>query len=528
MPDLTSTLDESSRAEIPELLDHLDTIVDALQAAGFTRLSDTEVDDAGIRIEQAIARLTYTGNQQIVEADQRDLPRKSGCRSVIDYMKHRLRMAYPGKRLKQTRTTATYPDATTGAPLEPIHRTLATAFAAGQVGSAHVHAVIDVLDQIPHAIDHDVQVAAERTIAEQAVTLTPDQITEAGARLLGYLDPDGTLTDDTDRQRRRQPYLHRQRADGTAKMSGSLTPELLARVSMFLAVWAKPGMNNPNDPDSPCGSIEDADPDAVAAAAERDDRSPAQLNHDALNALLKAVLEDGLLGKSHRGLPMQMIVKADVNDLIREAGYAVTATGTLIPITDLIPMAADAQPWLAVFKDATAVPLYFGRGKRLATREQRLVSFARPDCDTCSTPDCGVPATHVEMHHAQLDWGLGGLTEITDLAPACPKHNRMVGDQPGQYTTRMVRDGPDEGRATWQLNTEPGTPPNPERINRRPDIPRRFADHLKHVRDEIHGPEPAPDDTPRLQMRQIINLRNASDAEATLASLLLAAAYPRG
>ena len=224
MPDLTSTLDESSRAEIPELLDHLDTIVDALQAAGFTRLSDTEVDDAGIRIEQAIARLTYTGNQQIVEVDQRDLPRKSGYRSVIDYMKHRLRMAYPGKRLKQTRTTATYPDATTGAPLEPIHPTLATAFAAGQVGSAHVHAVIDVLDQIPHAIDHDVQVAAERTIAEQAVTLTPDQVTEAGARLLGYLDPDGTLTDDTDRQRRRQPYLHRQRADGTAKMSGSLTP----------------------------------------------------------------------------------------------------------------------------------------------------------------------------------------------------------------------------------------------------------------------------------------------------------------
>ncbi|WP_413617293.1 DUF222 domain-containing protein [Gordonia rubripertincta] len=530
MTDIASTdvADESSPVGVPALLDELDTIIDQLQTAGFTRLSDTEVDDAGVRIEQAIARLTYTGNQQIVEADQRDLPRKAGYRSVIDYMKHRLRMAYPGKRLKQTRATATYPDATTGAPLEPVHPTLATAFAAGQVGSAHVHAVIDVLDQIPHALDHDVQVAAERTIAEQAVTLTPDQITEAGARLLGYLDPDGTLTDDTDRKRRRQLYLHRQRADGTAKMTATLTPELLARVSMFLAVWAKPGMNNPNDPDSPCGSVEDADPEAVAAAAERDDRSPAQLNHDAFNALLKAVLEDGMLGKSHRGLPMQVIVKADLNDLIREAGYAVTATGTLIPITDLIPMAADAQPWLAVFKDATAIPLYFGRGKRLATREQRLVSFARPDGDTCSTPDCGVPAAHVEVHHAQLDWGLGGLTDITDLAPACPKHNRMVGNQPGQYTTRMVREGPDEGRATWRLNTEPGAPPNPERINRRPDIPRRFAEHLQHVRTEIHGPEQESGDQPRLQMRQIIDLRNASDAEATLASLLLTAAYPRG
>ncbi|ASR01383.1 DUF222 domain-containing protein [Gordonia rubripertincta] len=515
----------STRAS--ELVQQLHRIATELQTVDLTQCSDAELVDVAAETERAIARMTFAGDRQIVEATERDLPRKTGHRSVIDYMKHRLRMAYPGKRLKQTRATATFPSIT-GEPLPPQHPTLADAFAAGQVGSAHVHAVIDVLDQIPHAVEHDVQVAAERQMTEIAVDHTPADIAALGARLLAHLDPDGTLTDDTDRQRRRQLYLHRQRADGTAKMTGTLTPELLARVSMFLAVWAKPGMNNPNDPDSPCGSIEDADPEAVAAAAERDDRSPAQLNHDAFNALLKAVLEDGLLGKSHRGLPVQVIVKADLNDLIREAGYAVTATGTLIPITDLIPMAADAQPWLAMFKDATAVPLYFGRGKRLATREQRLVSFARPDGDTCSTPDCGVPAAHVEMHHAQLDWGLGGLTDITDLAPACSKHNRMVGDQPGQYTTRIVREGPDEGRATWQLNTAPGTPPNPERINRRPDIPRRFAEHLQHVRTEIHGPEPAPGDTPRLQMRQIIDLRNASDAEATLASLLLAAAYPRG
>ncbi|GAC01958.1 hypothetical protein GONAM_37_00560, partial [Gordonia namibiensis NBRC 108229] len=77
------------------------------------------------------------------------------------------------------------------------------------------------------------------------------------------------------------------------------------------------------------------------------------------------------------------------------------------------------------------------------------------------------------------------------------------------------------------LNAEPGAPPNPERINRRPDIPRRFAEHLQQVRTEIHGPDTESDDQPRLQMREVIDLRNASDAEATLASLLLAAAYPR-
>ncbi|MDH3052424.1 DUF222 domain-containing protein, partial [Gordonia alkanivorans] len=230
---------------------------------------------------------------------------------------------------------------------------------------------------------------------------------------------------------------------------------------------------------------------------------------DALNALLKAVFDDGLLGKSHRGLPIQLIIKADVNDLRREAGFATTATGTLIPITDLVNMAADAQPWLAVFKDATAIPLYFGRGKRLATREQRLVSFARPDGEVCSTPGCGISAAHVEMHHAQLDWGLGGLTDITDLAPACPKHNRMVSNEPGGYTTRMVREGPDEGRCAWRLDAEPGAPPNPERINRRPDIPRRFNEQLKQVRNEIHGPDKESGDGVRLVARRVIDYRPA-------------------
>ena len=151
-------------------------------------------------------------------------------------------------------------------------------------------------------------------------------------------------------------------------------------------------------------------------------------------------------------------------------------------------MAGEVQPWLAIFKDATAVPLHFGRGKRLATREQRLVSFARPDGEVCSAPGCDQPATHVDMHHAHKDWAKGGLTDIDDLAPACPRHNRMVGDNPGQYTTHIERSGPDEGRCLWRLNAEPGAPPNPEHLNRRPDIPRRFTQHLNTVREQIHGP----------------------------------------
>ncbi len=526
-----TVLTEMSQSDAPvsracELVQESHRITAELQAADLTQCSDAELVDVAVETERAMARLSFAGDRQIVEATERDLPRKTGHRSVIQFMTHRLRVAEPIRRRNQMSATATFPSHT-GEQLPPQHPALAEAFAGGRVGPAHVRAVVEVLEQIPHAVDHDIKVAAERQMAEIAIDHTPADITALGARLLAHLDPDGTLADDTDRKRRRNLSVHRQRADGTAKITANLTPEALARVTMLLAVWAKPGMNNPDDPDSPIGSIEDADPEMVEAAAARDDRTPAQLNHDAVNALLKAVFDDGLLGKSHRGLPTQLIIKADLTDLRREAGFATTATGTPIPIPDLINMAADAQPWLAVFKDATAVPLYFGRGKRLATREQRLVSFARPDGENCSTPGCGLAAAHVEMHHAQLDWADGGLTDITDLAPACPKHNRMVSNQPGGYTTRMVREGPDEGRCAWRLNAEPGAPPNPERINRRPDIPRRFAEHLQQVRTEIHGPDTESGDTPRLQMRQVIDLRIASDAEATLASILLAAAYPR-
>ncbi|MFE0747718.1 DUF222 domain-containing protein [Gordonia sp. NPDC058843] len=498
----TTHVDDESVAPQPravELMAELHAILDELQTVDLSQCTDEELIEVAAATERAVARTTFAGDRQVAEAEARDLPRKTGYRTLTQFMNHRLRITNPTRRRKHLNATATL-TCLNGDRLEPEHPTLAEAFAAGTVGTAHVQAVIDVLDHIPNAVDHDVKVAAERQMAEIAVDHTPADITQLGARLLAHLDPDGTLTDDSERKRRRNLWVNRQRADGTAKMTATLTPELAARVTMLLAVWAKPGMNNPGDPHSPTGSVDDADPDVLAAAAERDDRTPAQINHDALNALLKAVFEDGLLGRSHRGLPVQLIIKADLSDLVREAGLATTATGTLMPIPDLIDLAAtaaDVQPWLAIFKNHTAVPLYFGRGKRLATRAQRLVSFARPDGEVCSAPGCDQPATHVEIHHAHKDWAKGGLTDIDQLAPACPRHNRMVSDQPGQYTTHIEQSGPDEGRCAWQLNAEPGAPPNPEQINRRPDIPQRFAEHLNTVRDEIHGPPTRSDDQQR-------------------------------
>ncbi|MGC4936293.1 DUF222 domain-containing protein, partial [Gordonia sp. DT30] len=70
------------------------------------------------------------------------------------------------------------------------------AFAEGAVGPAHARVVIDVLDDIPHQVDHDIKVNAEKQMADYARVHTPAELTAIGARLMAHLDPDGELTDD--------------------------------------------------------------------------------------------------------------------------------------------------------------------------------------------------------------------------------------------------------------------------------------------------------------------------------------------
>ena len=146
--------------------------------------------------------------------------------------------------------------------------------------------------------------------------------------------------------------------------------------------------------------------------------------------------------------------------------------------------ASGVQPFLAVFAEHTSVPLYLGRSKRLASPGQRLALFAAEGGGVCSAPGCTQPASRVAMHHAAKDWAQGGRTDIDQLAPACDVHNRRVGSKPGQYTTRIITDGPDTGRVAWRLNAAPGMPPNLEHINRAADVAADFRDHLATTRAE--------------------------------------------
>lgn len=513
----------ASLSQVPGLLAELHGLLDRLGEADLSRCTDAELVGVAQATERAINRLMFQGNRQVLDLSDRNVPRAMGFRSLTNFMNVHLRISEVGRRKAQLAATGRFRQLD-GQLGEPKYPTLAEAFATGAVGAGHVHKTIEILDAIPHGLAHDRQVAAEATMGEVAADHTPAEIGDLGQRLLAHLDPDGELTDDTDRQRQRNLWLNRQNSQQMSKLTGHLDPETRALVEMLQAVWAQPGMNNPADPNSPRGSVDDADPEALAAAVDRDDRTAAQRNHDALTALLRAVFSDGLLGASHRGLPVQLIIKADLDDLKREAGLATTATGSLLPIGDVIRMAADAQQYLAVFAEHSSVPLYLGRAKRLASQGQRLASFARPDGEVCSAPGCDQPATQVEMHHAAQDFAEGGQTDIVDLAPACPKHNRMVGHRVGQFTTGVYRDGPNAGRTWWRRNGSPDAPPNPEQMNRRPDIASLYDQHLGRARARIHPPPPTADqpspDRPGLQLTETIRAP-LSVVEARLALLLV-------
>ncbi|ORB46773.1 HNH endonuclease signature motif containing protein, partial [Mycolicibacterium rhodesiae] len=171
--------------------------------------------------------------------------------------------------------------------------------------------------------------------------------------------------------------------------------------------FAAPGVCNPADQSPTLTPSDDV--------AERDVRSHAQRQHDALTALVRGQLGDPKLGQ-HNGLPVTVIVSATLQDIQAKTGHAVTATGTLLPIPDVIRMATHAYHYLALFDRVKGQALWLGRTKRIATADQRIMLHSKER--GCTRPGCDKPGYLTEVHHVD-EWADGGLTNIDTLTLAC-------------------------------------------------------------------------------------------------------------
>lgn len=337
----------------------------------------------------------------------------------------------------------------------------AAAMDAGDMEFAHYRVIHRALTKLPTSLrtpEHWSTI--ESDLANQACALSPDQLESVAQRLLAYLNPDGEYTDDADRARRRDLMPGRQDVDHMSGISGTLDPATRALWDVVAAKWAQPGMNNPEDPESPMGDSDLADSTVLAAAAERDNRTQGQRDHDAFKKMLETVVGSGTLGK-HRGQPAIVVATMTLDELETETGIATTASGGTLPVRDALALAGSNRKFLALLDNAHR-PLFLGREKRLASAIQRIALIAAER--GCSRPGCDQPATRTAVHHMH-EWKDGGRTDITVLTLVCDGDHAQVHDGDGGWITEIITsgNGPPEwvGRVGWrQRGTDDALTPN--------------------------------------------------------------------
>jgi hypothetical protein len=343
----------------------------------------------------------------------------------------RIRRSEAGRRIEEAADLA--PRLTlTGEPLPPKLEATAAGQREGSISGEHVKIIRGFLAQLPSFLDEPTRADAEQKLAAVAASYRPDELQRFADHLDLVLNPDGHFSDE-DRARRRGITVGPQGTDGMSRLSGWLNPELRAGLDAVLAKWAAPGMCNPTA-ESPM--VEGTPSPEVIG---RDARSAAQRNHDAFNAIVRSTLMSGELG-SHQGMPVTIIATATLEDLQAKTGVAHTGGGTLLPMRDVIRMAAHAYNYLLIFDKAKCCELFKGRTTRLATPEQRLVLYATER--GCTHPGCDIPAYWCQVHHVN-DWRRGGRTDIDNLTLACGPDNRLA-DQNGWRTRKNAR-----GETEW-------------------------------------------------------------------------------
>lgn len=370
-------------------------------------------------------------------------PKALGGTSLADVLCTRLRISKTEAKRRITDAEVFGPrTAMTGEPLAPRLPHVAAAQQRGDIGPEHLRVITKFFDELPAHVDYQSREAAEADLARIATGLGPTQLRKAADRLAALIDPDGHEPSDADRARKRYFTIERQGRDGMSKCHGLLDPEARATLEAVQAKRAAPGMCNPED-QSPCVTGTPSQ-DAI----HNDTRSPGQRNHDALTAMGRAVLASGTLGRLN-GLPCTMIVSTTLKELESGRGHAITAGGTLLPMSTVIRLASMSYHYLSVFDQHTSMPLYLGRAKRIATPGQRIVLHAKDR--GCTHPGCTVPGYGCQVHHAEKDWAEGGLTNIDDLTLACKPHNLLV--ESGGWRTRKRKDGTTEWIPPPHLDT---------------------------------------------------------------------------
>ena len=349
------------------VLGRLRAVVDELTALDLTGLPQDRLLEFTRTLEEQKRRLPGAEHRLVSELAGRGVAAQLSVRDTRALLQRMLRIT-PGEALGRVRAAETLGprQAVSGEPLGALFPAVAAAQSAGAIS------------------------------AEHARSFDPKQLATIARRVRDTLDPDGTLSEPADHERRREVRLS-DNPDGSGRLHGTLTPWLLAALRAVLDPLARP---------------------RPATDGTRDPRSSGQRYHDALESLVQRMLRSGTLPDSG-GTPATILITMKLSDLENRAGLARTGAGTPIPVAEVLRHATDAKVIPVFLNDAGAVA-GLGHGKRIATPTQRLALAARDG--GCSHPGCDAPPDWCQSHHV-VEWQHQHRTNLDELTLLCAYHH---------------------------------------------------------------------------------------------------------
>jgi hypothetical protein len=370
-------------------------------------LSDAELLPEVADLQAAINKLTARQTRVVRTADAREVYKDDGMGSMKSWLTGPCRLAgrdaaalvRSGRRLRE---------------LPEVE----AAFAAGELTAAHVAVVTAAVTpaRVAVAERHGIPLAeTDRVLAGAARSLGPEDTAKAVRRWVAGVDPDGSLADGADVDRRLTLAVS---LNGRVHLSGHLDP--VGAETVHAALEAV--MNG----DRPAGDL----------------RSHAERQGHAFVEVCRRALVAGDLPEV-RGERPQVRVVIDWQSLSAARTAAGVAPGELPFAGPVTPetarrLACDANV-VRVITGPDGLPLDVGRAQRTASVAIRR-SIEQRD-GHCVFAGCTVPAAWCDVHHV-IHWAYGGPTSCENGALLCERHHTSVHE--GGFTVRR-----DPGTAVW-------------------------------------------------------------------------------
>jgi hypothetical protein len=382
---------------VEHVLDKLSDAIDELVELDLTRLDADELLDLLRGIETQRRRIPVADHRLIAELDERGIAGEFAARDTRTMLRDALRLSpHEAKRRVRAAVDLGPRRTVTGERLGPLFPDVAAAQAAGVISEEHAKVVIRGIDELPVAVQVEHGADVEARLVGEARRFDPSVLARLARHVVDVLDPDGTLADDADHERRRTATLSGNR-DGSGELHAHLTPAAFAQWQAVLDPLAAP---RPSDADG------------------EDPRSAGQRMHDALADTAVRLLASGTLPATG-GSPATVLLTMTLDQLENRTGLVTTAHSGAVSVADALRIAGEAQV-VPVVIDNEGV-LAFGQGRRVASTGQRLALAARDG--GCCFPGCDAPPGWAQAHHV-LGWIDGGSTDLDNLCLLCGYHHR--------------------------------------------------------------------------------------------------------